>query len=960
MKSKTKFKLLYLVSALLILYTLVGFFLIPWIIKSQMLKRLPVALNREVTLEKVRFNPFTLTGQLQQFQIIDPDGQTFVSLGNFKGNFQLSSIFHKGFRFKEISFQEPYLRIQRNADATMNFTDLIQNSSDEVPPDGQEARELPIVHVKQFRMTAGVVVVQDQSPKSHFNKEIRDIGFSIDDFSTERDKTGQVEFKAASETAEAFGWTGELSLNPLVLKGHLVVTAFELPNSMPYVEHLLSGQIESGIVSLGLHYEVLLQERGLDLIINDGSFSLNDFSLRTHDANEALVAWDSFRIKGISADLLSKEIEVDSIILEETSLFAHRHEDGELNAIKAYIGPDKDPAAATMDSPTDGNGKPWNFLVNNIHVSNTSLHLTDEGISSTADLNFNLPLIQVLALSNREDQQFETTVQLNDTLKGTATISGSGTLVPSRGDLQIEVAEWDLSVLNPFIHEFTNVDLMSGFLAVDGALSFLLKDGMPEDLLFKGGVNLSEFVSQESTGKAPLTSWSDLSVQGIHYDYSANQLDVRSIDYLNPKVGVIIREDGSINVARLIKPRDIQEFSMQTPVEIQAEEPAAASGRMNITVDSFAINNGYFSFEDFQQSPHVKLTCEEISGSALGLSSELSARPTFSLNTQVMGITPLNIEGEVNLLASQPYLDLTILLKGLEMTPFAPYFTRYVGYYLEKGLLNLDLGYKVEEQQLQAENQIVVNQLSLGDPTDSPDATGLPVPLAVSLLKDASGNIEIDVPIRGDLTDPEFKLGGVILKTISNLILKLASSPFNLLAKLANVSAEELQTVSFKPGDAELREASTVNLDALSQAMEERPGIRLEISVAIDPELETPALVKGRLMAELESSFEVSQELNLSPEEQYQMRVEKAYRKDQLLLDKLQELPSFQEMESALQANIQISQNDLNQLALQRKQSIRNYLVSTKAIAPDRVLIVEDQSLEVNDSGLSVAHLEIK
>ena len=146
-------------------------------------------------------------------------------------------------------------------------------------------------------------------------------------------------------------------------------------------------------------------------------------------------------------------------------------------------------------------------------------------------------------------------------------------------------------------------------------------------------------------------------------------------------------------------------------------------------------------------------------------------------------VAPLKIAGTINPLSKEAFTDLTITLGGMDLTAEGPYSGKYVGYGLSKGKLSLDLKYKVSQKQLEAENKVVVDQLTFGEKVDSPDATSLPVPLAVALLKDRRGRIDIDLPIRGDLNDPDFKYGKVMVSTLLNLLMKIVASPFTLLSK---------------------------------------------------------------------------------------------------------------------------------------------------------------------------------
>lgn len=948
----------------LLLYTLGGFFLVPWVAKGQLQKRLPELLRREVTLEQVRFNPFTLTGRLQGLRVLDTDGETFLSCTEALADFQSFSLLQKGYSFREVRLVEPYIRVLRQADQSLNFQDLLP-APEETNPTGEDAA-LPVLRIRQLLVESGRLAFADAFPGSPFSKEVRDISFSVENLSTEPESSGVIAFEAASGSAERFSWTGQLSLVPFSLSGSMGVESLELPDFMPYVEHLFAGKVESGRLSIRLDYAVRPEPKGLDLVVSNGSLVLDAFSLRTHDAEEALLRWHSLRAEGGSLDLLSGQVRVNSLSLEGASVFVHRHPEGEVNVFKAYQARELASSAnAEPASPSAFLPEAWDLRVEAIRATDTALRFLDEQLEIPSDLTLVVPQVELLGLTNVPGESFDLNLQARDTRGGEASLTGSASLVPLGLDLKLEAADWDLTVADPYVQEFAHVGLLSGKLGLNGSLAARLDPAAPQEFRIAGEAAITDFKSRELQAGAPLTSWSLFSLKGMEFALPGNTLSIASIEYQNPSFGVVIQPDGTLNAAEIIKTRDIRETVEALETEAAAESAARPGGfnpqDLAVTVDSFTITNGTFRFEDRQQSPSVVLVNEAIKASATGISSDPSARPELAMEMLVMGITPLKVTGTVNLLADTPSADLDIQLRSLELTPLAPYFARYVGFILEKGLLNLDLQYQIDYPALRAENAVVLNQFTLGSSTGSPDAPGLPVPLAVSLLKDPAGNIEVKVPVRGDLTDPEFRIGGVILKAFANLILKAATSPFSLLANLAGASAEDLQTVAFAPGYSDLSEEARSNLAALATALQERPGISLELSAAVDPEWESPALAMARLRTHLRETFPLADQPDLPEPEAHQIRVEKAWRRAQPLAQAILpgELPPLPEMEAELLEAFPVNPNDLNQLALQRKQVVREFLVSAMEIAPERVLLLETPP-QGDPAGTSEVRLSIR
>jgi hypothetical protein len=352
-------------------------------------------------------------------------------------------------------------------------------------------------------------------------------------------------------------------------------------------------------------------------------------------------------------------------------------------------------------------------------------------------------------------------------------------------------------------------------------------------------------------------------------------------------------------------------------------------------------------FHDLSIEPKVRTSLTEFGGTIKGLSSKQLKKADVNLAGKVGRTAPFKIVGKINPLSEDAFTDLVITLSGMDLRPTGPYSDKYVGYGLSKGKLSLDLKYKVSQKVLEAENFVKVDQLTFGDKTDSPDATSLPVPLVVGLLKDRKGLIEIDMPIRGDLNDPDFKYGKVVISTLLNLLTKVVASPFALMGKLmpGDSNAEDLEFIEFQPGSASLVDKQVKKLDALKKALEERAGLRLDIKGMTDSTLDRVALQTMKLRAQLfamQGGTNPDQE-ELSPKVEQRL-VEKLYAKlpppDPAAAPAEPTQPTVKEMKQKLAAAIQISEKEFEALARQRAEAIRNRLLEDGVLTEDRVVLL--------------------
>jgi hypothetical protein len=225
-----------------------------------------------------------------------------------------------------------------------------------------------------------------------------------------------------------------------------------------------------------------------------------------------------------------------------------------------------------------------------------------------------------------------------------------------------------------------------------------------------------------------------------------------------------------------------------------------------------------------------------------------------ALKGNVDKYAPVDIVGQINPLSGDRYTDLLLSFKNMELTTMTPYSGKFAGYTIKKGKLSLDLKYKLSENVLIGENKIVADQLTLGERVESPDATSLPVKLAIALLKDRHGKIDLDVPVRGDLNDPEFSVGPIVVQALVNVVTKIVTSPFALLGSLIGGGGEELSFVDFEVGSSALAKEEIEKLDKLAKALNERPALQLEIKAVAHKESDRAALAESALLDQLKQA----------------------------------------------------------------------------------------------------------
>jgi hypothetical protein len=468
-------------------------------------------------------------------------------------------------------------------------------------------------------------------------------------------------------------------------------------------------------------------------------------------------------------------------------------------------------------------------------------------------------------------------------IQGEGKLAAQGTLglQPLNVNAAIDLAGLDLTPFAGYIASSLNAAVRSITVGAKGDLQFTAAQGAtPMKLDWKGGVEVTNLDLRDRVNRADFLSWKSLSLQRMNVAMAGGEPRIGLGDVnLDGFFGrVILSPEGRLNVMDLVAEPGRAGGSITNDTQTRAAPSAAApeparggpavnggkaagnaarkapaSPMPDISVNSITLKDGRANFTDRFVKPNYTADLSRIAGTVSAVSSTNPQPAKVSITGRVYDTAPLSISGIVQPFAKFLTLDIKASAKGVDLPRFTTYAAKYVGYQIERGKLSLDIEYKIKNRELQASNHVVLNQLTFGKKSNSPDATTLPVQLAVSLLKDRNGNIDINLPISGSLDDPQFSVGGIILRVIGNLIVKAVTAPFSLLASAFGGGGEELSYVQFAPGSAALDADAKQRIETVAKALNDRPAIRLDISGRADPATDGPALrqawVDGRIRA---------------------------------------------------------------------------------------------------------------
>lgn len=631
-----------------------------------------------------------------------------------------------------------------------------------------------------------------------------------------------------------------------------------------------------------------------------------------------------------------------------------RESDGALNFSKFM--PAGEGAPKEVGKPKTGQGNPpWTLTIQKLGMEGWQGRFED--IAQPVPLvlhDLHLKVENLSTAPGKDAARLALTADLGE--KGRLSVSGQFQPWQPSATLNLDVKGLDLVPLQTYLGDRYNLALIRGRFEGKGEMELAFSEHAPLKARFNGSLGLSDVGLVDKGNAGDLLKWKSLSLSGINavlggkhpVDISAAEIALR--DFF---ARLVINADGSLALRKLIK----ENSPAVSKKEEEGSQTAAPSDPESlpyrIKVGQLVLEKGQVRFSDYFIKPNYSANLLGLGGSISGLSSVSGTTANVNLGGTVDGSAPLVISGRVNPLAKEIFLDLTADTRGVEMSGFSPYSARYTGYGIEKGKLSANIHYFIENRQLQAENHIFLDQLTFGDPVENEEATRLPVQLAVALLKNSRGEIDINLPISGSLDDPQFSVGSIVVKMFVNLIVKAVTSPFALIGSLFG-GGEQLAWLEFESGRSAIASPGVEKLQKLASALKDRPSLKLDVigraDRSTDEEGYKKAVLERKLKAqklkETTSKGENSasiEEISLSKEEwaKYLPLVYKAerFKKPRNFIGLTKTLAPA-EMEALILENLQLDSEALRNLAEQRAQSVSGWLTRSGGIASERIFVV--------------------
>lgn len=854
-------KLSITVLILVLLYALAGFVILPWWLERTIPDRLARHMGWQATIENVQINPFAMSFEASALAAEDGDGQRVLAFDRLFVNVGVLQLATGIVALDNLELEEPFARLDLRADYSINFAHDWQANNPAAEEPAQEQTG-PSAAVKLFlnrvRISGGNVLFRDYSQSELQEFRISPLDLALNDLATWPREDSESDYNiVAAIGSQTIEWEGDLSIAPFYSSGYLRIADVSQITLSHFFQPYLPYALRDGTLTVSTRYSLSSGEQ-FSLSTSEGELEIREAALAmTADSDSELLRSGRIYIPGIEFSLINRELAVGTVAIDEVVLGLERDEEGLLNLLRPFAGDDSGAPEDTSGKAADDSPFYWSLA--GLELNNAQVKWRDNQPESAVDLTLEQLNLNIGQLSHRLADPVDYEAGLALAGGGQVNLRGQTTLQPFTLEAGVGVADLNLALLDPYLGEVTNLALADGLLSLDGNLSL---DDQQDPLTgtFSGTGQISSLDVRLADSGSPLLAWKNLRLEPLEYNLAPARLEIGTLTLSDPKVNVVRQQNGMHNVVRIM-PDNLEESSGEpgTPV---GKTDSGAGNRADreafiFRIGEIMLEGGAVSYADRTLKSAFATRIDRLNGSVTGLSNVAPQQGRVSLQGRIGDVASMKLNGSIGTLGTDDVSDLTLKVNNVSLPVLSPYLSQYLGYGIQSGKLDLDLGYRLTGSSIDATNHIVLDQMELGGAVASEQAVNAPVELGLALLRNSQGVIDVSLPIEGDLEDPQFRIAPLVMQTFVNLIVQAATSPFSMLGSLADMTGltgEELGYVSFQPGRVATAPGGEKKLEVLADALTKRPSLLLKVRGAASPEVDGEFLRRQKLAEELDIS----------------------------------------------------------------------------------------------------------
>jgi len=887
------------------------------------------------------------------------------------------------FSLSEIALIGLKVNAVRNQDGTLNFSTLTPPS-----PPATRATPAPVAAPSAAPTAAG-------TRASQFDFGVEAIKV-IDSAVSMTDLTGAVRAAATLENINAqmgnlrlhgqipaeFHMSGNLHSGGLIaIKGTLdlpksevgagvAIDQVDLPGLQAFAQAVFTGTIASGKFTLHTTLNSRFAADEFNLHVEPAELAIDNLAVQEPQTHETPIAWTHFGVLLGSFDLASKQVDVKEIRGDGIKSFVRRDRRGDLSIAALLKKQPRAPGASgtpAMHVAAVGNettSHPWQYQVESVSIEKADTQFEDRATPRWVRVQFAPLNVHLKGLSSDFSKTVAVEIDGIRDGRGIFRVEGTAAIDPFSAALHLDTKNLELSEVDDYLRkQFSkrlSAEITSAILTTksDVNVTQVQKDYRVK---YTGDATVGNFTAIDKVTGDNFMSWRSLNLEGIDaaVGESVPKVHIHGIALSDLDARLILNSSGKLNlndivVSRNQAPKSLTKTAPENEPSPEAREPTPAPTAVrpmdaDVLVENVTLDGGHVYYTDNFIQPHFSADLTNIAGSIGSFGTSTQQPAEVSLQGKVNGSAPLSIDGEINPLTPMAYVDIKAKAEGIELTGLAAYSAKYTGYPIVRGTLTADVHYKLDHGDLNANNHLFIDQLTFGERVESAKAINLPVRFAVAVLKNSRGEIDLNIPVSGSLSDPEFSITGVIWQAFFNVFTRAITSPFTLLTSAVQgiasggggASEQDLSFVAFDPGLATLTPDAIKQLTTLGVALQDHPALTLSIRGRVDPDRDLEGMREAWVADQIRLQKVKDVDGDADPrtvqvsQAEYDKYLTKAYYRAKFpkpsnFVGMAKSIPP-DEMKKLMIANAPVGKDDLSRLAEDRAKAVRQYLSATLA-----------------------------
>jgi len=1002
---------------LVVLYTLFGFLGIPRIVQYVLVNVLPESIHRKVEVGEIAFNPFKLDLKIADLAIKSKiKGKDLVKIKGLELDLEAVSIPKMALVISKLQINQPSIFLERNKKGQLNIDDILTGEEEKEKEKKEESSAK--FSINNIEIKDGSLIFQDDLKGSVHKAEKINIGIP---FISNIDQNVRIYVKPY--------FSASINGSPLEFKGrtrpfaqdrdtiiNLRFSKIDLTKYLKYIPDFNGLKLRNGLLStdLSIHFftkgkpsivlsgnatlaSVSLAKKGVEVLaVRDLGLHLKPSKLfsrhivletkikdvaarnigpvqtrgkrktrksKTKALARDLLAIPVIKVGVVDMNLAKGQVGIDGIQVSEPRLNFVLDKNGvsNLQNFLDFVLEDSSGSKGKNKEAEEGSEGATVVNLSSFAIKGGAVNFSDLSAPSPVRLLLSSLNCEVRDFSTAKGSSFSYSVNSRVNKTGKINIKGTGKLEGMIIDAALSLSKVPLPPFQGYVDKFLNAELGRGHLSLSAKASFRQGEKNPS-INAKGTVRVQNVLLFDKKSQEPFVKWKEIAAKNFVFSYAPVKFLVDEILLNGVRQNIIIAKDGTLNISRLVKSQEeeTRPKKKKSKVKSASNEPPPF-----IKIKTVKLVSCRVRLVDRSLKQVFVREFDAINGYVKGLVNKPDMKAKVDIKALVDNRSRVEISGLVNPLAKPLFADLSVKIGGAGMTRFSPYAQKFLGYKIEKGKMFLDLHVKLEGNKLYVDNRLVLDQFDLGEQVPSKDAIHAPIKLAIALLKDRKGKIDLDIPVRGQLDDPEFSYRSAVLRAIMNIFIKAATSPFALLGAVLG-SDEKLDTVTFPPGSAKLQEEAKKKLDILAKALRDRPALKVDITGYYAPEADKKGLIERKFMYLLKKQkfkdlpnderekVEDIEDLEIKPSE-YEKYLEKAYKnasfkRPRNFIGMIKSQPK-EVMEKMLKEHITVTESDLRNLASDRAKAVANYLIQNGKVPQERVFLVAPKGKQAQGDG---------